>query len=94
MKLSFAKAEPGRIVSGQCERPTASSRAKPRCVRYVTVGSFTVPGRAGPNAVSFSGILSRTNRLSPGTYKLTATPTDSAHHTGQPRAVSLTVAAR
>ena len=37
------------------------------------------------------GILSRSNRLSAGVYKLTATPTDSAHHTSRPRIATLTI---
>ena len=44
--------------------------------------------------VFFVGSLSRTNRLSPGTYKLTATPTDAAHHTGQPHTTNLVIALR
>ncbi len=92
--LSFAESQPGRLVSGQCRQPTASNRAEPRCTRYSTVATITVPGRAGANAVPFSGMLSRTKRLAPAVYRMTATPTDSAHRTGRPRAVSLTVAAR
>ena len=91
VKLSFAQARPGRIASGKCRQPNRSSRAKPRCTRYVTVGSFTVHGQRGPNAVRFAGTLPRTRRLTPGPYKLTATPTDSAHNPGPPRSTNLTI---
>ncbi len=91
MRLSFAKAKPGRRVAKTCRKPSRANRAKPRCTRYVTVGSFTVQGRSGPNTVAFAGRLSRAKRLSPGSYKLTATPTDSAHRTGQPRTAKLKI---
>ena len=91
MKLSFAKAQPGRAVSGTCRQPGRSNRVKPRCTRYVTDGGFTVHARSGPNAIPFVGIVSQSKRLSPGVYRLTATPTDSAHHRGRPRVANLTI---
>ncbi len=94
MKLSFAKAEPGRMVAKTCRKPNRSNRAKRRCTRYVTIGSVALQGRRGPNAVSFAGMLSRAKRLLPGSYKLTATPTDNAHNTGQPRAAKLKIVNR
>jgi hypothetical protein len=94
VKLSFAKAEPGRKVAKTCRKPSRANRLKRRCTRYVTVGSFTVQGRSGPNTVSFAGRLSRSKRLSPGSYKLTATPTDAAHNTGQPRTAKLKIVTR
>jgi FG-GAP repeat len=94
VKLSFAKAEPGRTVAKTCRKPSRSNRGKPRCTRYVTVGSLTVRGRKGANTVSFAGRLSRVRRLSPGSYKLTATPTDTAHNTGRPRTAKLKIVTR
>jgi hypothetical protein len=94
VKLGFMKVQPGRLVSGRCTRPAGWRRAKPSCTRYVTVGDFSVHGHRGPNAVAFSGALSRTKRLGPGVYRLTATPTDSARRSGRPRTATLTIAAR
>jgi len=59
----------------------------------VTVGSFTVRGRRGSNTVAFAGRLSRTKRLSLGSYKLTATPIDSARKTGRPNTAKLKIVA-
>jgi hypothetical protein len=89
--LRFAKAEPGRQVAKTCRQPERSNRANRHCTRFVTVGSFAVPGRSGPNTIAFAGRLSRAKRLSPGSYKLTATPTDNAHDTGRPRAAKLRI---
>ena len=94
MKLSFAKAEPGRMVAKTCRKPNRSNRAKRRCTRYVTIGSVALQGRRGPNTVSFAGMLSRAKRLPPGSYKLTATPTDAAHNTGRPRTAKLKIVNR
>jgi hypothetical protein len=93
VRLSFAKAEPGRTVGRACRRPSRSNRNRRRCTRYVTVGSFTVRGRRGSNTVAFAGRLSRTKRLSLGSYKLTATPIDSARKTGRPNTARLKIVA-
>ena len=94
VKLSFAKAKSGRKVAKTCRKLNRANRAKPRCTRYVTIGSFTVQGRSGPNTVSFAGRLSRSKQLPPGSYKLTATPTDAARNTGRPRTAKLKIVTR
>jgi hypothetical protein len=94
VQLRFAKAEPGRLVANTCRKPSRANRVRPQCTRFVTVGSVTVQGRSGPNTVAFAGRLSRTRRLSPGSYKLTATPTDNARNTGQPRSARLKIVTR
>jgi hypothetical protein len=50
-----------------------------------------VRGQAGRNAVAFTGTLPHGKRLAPGSYTLTATPTDNAHNAGQPRSAKLKV---
>ena len=92
--LSFAQAEPGREAAKTCKRTNRSNLAKRRCTRYVTVGSFMVQGRSGPNTVSFAGTISRSKRLSPGSYKLTATPTDNASDVGNSRTANLKIVTR
>ena len=93
VKLSFARAAPGRTVAGRCQATRRANHAKPRCTRHIAIGSFTVQGRGGPNSVRFTGVLSG-KRLAPGSYKLTATPTDSTHTQGQPRTARLTITAK
>jgi hypothetical protein len=64
----------GRRVRGRCVEPRRSNRRRPRCVRFVAVrGSFTHDGAAGANSLRFSGRVGG-RRLSPGRYRLTATP--------------------
>jgi hypothetical protein len=93
VKLAFAKAAVGRAVTGVCQPTRRTNAAERRCTRYVTIGSLTVQGRGGMNSLAFTGVLSG-KRLAPGSYKLTATPTDNAHNRGEPRTTKLTITAR
>ena len=88
MKLSFAKAQRGHLVGRTCK---LSGRGSHRCTRYDTKAVFTIHGRQGVNAVVFSARLSLSTLLSPGSYRLTATPTDSARAIGLSRTATLRV---
>jgi hypothetical protein len=57
---------------GRCLAP-ASSRHRRRCVRYVSVGSFTHSDRAGPNSFRFTGRVGG-HKLKPRSYVLQALP--------------------
>jgi hypothetical protein len=57
VELRFARAQQGRAVGGTCRKPSHSNRGKPRCIRYVAGGSLTAHGRAGANAIPFTGRL-------------------------------------
>ena len=90
VRVSFARAQPSHPGLKRCSR---TSTVAGGCTRYLSVGSLTVVGRQGANAISFAGVLSRGRLLRPGSYMLTATPTDADHHTGAPRSARLTVRA-
>jgi hypothetical protein len=60
----------------------------------VKVGSFTVQGRPGSNAVAFVGKLPRLEPFPAGHYKLIATPIDSAGSKGTPRTTTLDIVRR
>ena len=90
VKLSFAKAQRGRVVRRTCK---LSARGNHNCTRYITKAVFTIQGRHGVNTVAFSGNRSLGKLLPPGSYRLTATPTDTAHAVGLSRTVKLTVIA-
>jgi hypothetical protein len=65
-------ARPGRRVGGRCVAPSRSNRGRRACVRFVTLrGSFSVAGKAGGNAVHFTGRL-RNHKLAPARCKLVA----------------------
>lgn len=90
VRFRFAKATSGRKVGSSCVKRTRRNASKKRCVRYVKVaGSFTVsPKAAGSYRVRFQGRLTKTRRLSPGRYRVTATATGASGATA--RAVTAT----
>jgi hypothetical protein len=68
--LSFDRLVAGRLKGRRC---LTTARAGGRCTVVRHAGSLTVAGRAGANAVAFSGKLGP-RALAPGSYRLTATP--------------------
>jgi hypothetical protein len=94
VELRFERAQPGRVAGGRCAKPTRSNRGKPRCVRYVAAGRLTVHGKAGANAVRFTGRLPGHRTLPAGRYRLTTTPADGSGNHGAARSTTLTIAKR
>jgi Tol biopolymer transport system component len=77
-KLIFQRALKGRRVGKRCVKQTSANASKPRCKRFRNAGSLTRNGKAGANALSFQGRLTRSKRLSPGIYRVAAQARDSA----------------
>ncbi len=75
--VTFLQLLPGRRSSGHCVTPSRGNRRKPRCQRHVVAGSLAFAGHAGSNKVRFQGRLSRSTRLSPGSYTVSVTARDS-----------------
>jgi uncharacterized delta-60 repeat protein len=80
--LSFTQKLPGRRVAGRCVASTRHNRHRRRCSRTLAAGTIAFPGHAGPNAVRFSGRISRSRELGPGAYTLTITAIDAAGRRG------------
>jgi hypothetical protein len=75
--LTVARQVPGRRVGSACRPPTSKNRTKPRCRRWVAVGSFRVVGQAGSNTAYLPSRVGG-KALGPGHYELVATATDPA----------------
>jgi len=71
VRFSFARATAGHKVGRACRPGRARSRRK-RCTVFVSVGGFSLNGRAGANAVVFSGRLTARRALAAGAYRLGA----------------------
>jgi thermitase len=71
VRLNFTQPRRGRTVKHKCVPAGKRNRRKPTCA--LPRGSLTFAGHAGPNTVRFTGWLSRTKKLKPGTYTLTIT---------------------
>jgi hypothetical protein len=91
VSLTFMRALPGRRAGGSCVAPSHRNGAKPRCKRYVPAGSLAVSGHAGLDKVRFQGRLSRTRRLTPGSYTATVTARDSHGSKALARSLSFTI---
>jgi hypothetical protein len=77
-------------VSGRCVKPTRSNRTHKRCTRFVAVsGSFTRTRPAGADRFTFTGRMAG-HLLTPGRYRLIATPTANGR-TGKASRVSFRI---
>jgi hypothetical protein len=61
-----------------------------RCTRVIKAGSFTDRGVAKGNRVRFTGRLGR-RALSPGRYRLTATPVDPKRRRVRSHSIAFTI---
>jgi glycine rich protein len=77
-KLSGRRARRGRRTV--CVKPTLRNRRARRCTRYAKIRpTIRLLAKEGTNRVVFQGRLSRSRSLTPGSYRLTVTATDSAN---------------
>jgi hypothetical protein len=89
-RFTIQRATSGRAVSGRCVKPTKSNRTRKSCTRLVAVtGGFTRTRAAGPDRFTFTGRLAG-HALTPGRYRLIATPAVNGH-TGKPSRVSFRI---
>jgi hypothetical protein len=76
------KAGKGRRVRGRCRRQTRRNRSRPRCTRWVQIGTLTDSGETGGNSLTIPRRLRRAN-LAPGLYRVVITATDVAGNTAR-----------
>jgi len=93
VKVAIRRAAPGRRRGARCVKPTAKLRRAKRCTRYVLKGTLQRSGKAGANAVAFSGRLGK-RALGPGRYRAIITATDLAHNAGKPVTLSFRIVRR
>ena len=78
VKFAVERRAAGRRVRGRCVKPRRGNRGRRRCSRWVRLrGTFTVPGVAGTNTVTFRGRL-RGRKLGAGRYRISARAQDGA----------------
>jgi len=93
VKVAIQRATAGRRRGARCVKPTAKLRRAKRCTRYVLKGTLQRSGKAGANAVAFSGRLGK-RALRPGRYRAVITATDLAHNAGKPVTLSFRIVRR
>lgn len=76
--LTFQRATPGRKSGKNCVKQTSANRTRPACTRYVGAGSINLNAKAGQNKVRFQGLLTKTRKLSLGSYRVVVGARDAA----------------
>jgi Bacterial Ig domain/WD40-like Beta Propeller Repeat len=80
--LSFQKKTIGRRAGRRCVKVTPRNRSKRACTRFVSKGSTpSLLGKVGVNRVRFQGRLTRSKRLSLGTYRVVVNTSNAAGRT-------------
>jgi pimeloyl-ACP methyl ester carboxylesterase len=83
VRFAVERSVAGRSVGGRCVAPAASNRARRACSRFAGVrGAFTRDRPAGADRFTFSARVAG-RALSPGRYRLVATPS-VAGRAGEP----------
>jgi Domain of unknown function (DUF4394) len=90
VRVAFARATAGRRVGRSCLAATRARRKRPKCTRYVALGSISTSGVVGRNSVKFSGRL-KGRALAPGSYRASLTATDAIGQRSPVRTVSFRV---
>lgn len=91
VSMVFTQSVTGRKVSGKCVSQTRRNRHRRACKRTLVRGGLTFTGHPGANRVAFQGLLSRSNKLAPGTYTVVITAT-AAGMVSVPSMLTFTVA--
>ncbi len=93
-RISIDRALAGRRVARRCRPAKRSLRHRPRCTRYVRVGTLVRGNlRPGSQRVTFSGRIRR-RALRPGLHRATITVTDAAGNRSSAVVVSFRVVRR
>jgi hypothetical protein len=88
--ITIARKLTGRRVHGRCLTPAPTNRRHRTCTRLRAVrGTLTGRGKQGANRLTFNGRIGK-RRLTPGRYRLTATPTANGK-TGKRRSTAFTI---
>jgi hypothetical protein len=84
--FSVQRGTAGRKLRARCVKPTRSNRSRPRCTRYIGLGTFRRAGRSGTNTFKFAR-----RGLSPGSYRLVLVATDAAGNRSKPAMARFTI---
>jgi Ca2+-binding RTX toxin-like protein len=80
----------GRNVKGTCRATTRSNAPRPKCSRFMRVGTFHARARAGANATRFSGRIAG-RPLTPGSDRAVLSAVDAAGNRSNRATASFTV---
>jgi uncharacterized protein DUF4394 len=90
VRVAFARKTTGRRGGSRCLAATGARRSRPKCTRYVVVGSISASRGAGRGTLKFSGRI-KGRALARGSYRASLTATDAAGQRSAVRTVQLRV---
>jgi hypothetical protein len=88
--FKFSESASGRKVRETCLAQTRKNKKAHSCPRTVLAGTLTFAAHSGENKVHFEGLISKHEKLKPGSYTLLATATASGEHSA-PRTLRFTI---
>ncbi len=91
VSFTFTQRVGGRTVNGKCVAQTKKNGHRHACKRTVTRGTMTFTGHPGTNKVTFQGRISRSKKLSPGTYMLIIGATNAAGQRSIPSSLGFVI---
>ena len=83
VQVAVDRSRVGRRVGGRCRALSRSNRKRPKCTRFVRVGTLTLAGKSGANSSRFDGRVGG-RRLAAGKYRATARAIDNAAQASAP----------
>ena len=90
LTIAISRRDAGRRAGKACKTPTRKLRKAKKCTRLTRIGSFTVRGRQGVNAIAFKNKVGR-RTLKAGAYQASFVARDAAGNASTARTVRFTV---
>jgi len=92
VSFSFSRSvSGGRKVAHKCVAKSRANSKRKACRRTIAAGTLTFTGHQGVDRVVFDGRVSKTRKLTPGTYTLTIIATNAARLRSAPVKLTFTI---
>jgi len=91
VRLAFVREATGRRVGRRCASATHRNRGRARCRLSSSAGMLSFTAHPGQNRAYFDGRLSVSQALTPASYGLTLTATNTAGQHSAPRSLHFTI---
>jgi hypothetical protein len=90
LTIAISRRDAGRRAGKACKKPTRKLRKAKKCTRLTKIGSLTIAGRQGANAIAFKDKVGR-RTLKAGAYRASFVARDATGNASPAKTVSFTV---
>jgi DNA-binding beta-propeller fold protein YncE len=91
VSFSFSRSVSGRKVAHKCVARNRKNVKRKTCKRTIAAGTLTFTGHQGVERVVFDGRVSKTRKLTPGTYTLTIIARNAVGERSAPAKLTFTI---